>query len=231
MVVTSWNLRRDFVEQITALVDAVENRLLPTFNSIDEDANEVAESRWQEFMASSGTPADDPAAFADAAYDAGISHYILLSSIRQGVLNLAAAGLHHLFEQQMLMLLRRQILKPSEEHDPKLMKLDVLEDRLRAQGIRINHFNSWSKVVELRVLANTIKHAEGGSARRLRRMRPDLFAMPDSASGKRPPLPVSLHLYSPLAGEDLYIQVQDLRAYSEALVGFLNELADAIDEA
>lgn len=229
MVVTPWDIRRDFVAQIAAFAEAVEMRILPAFDGLEAEADRVANESWEEFQSSYGSPDDDPAAAAEMAYDAGLSHYFLLSGIRQGFLNLAATALYHLFEQQMLLLLRRQVLHPREEDDPKLMSFDELRRRLKQYGLDMAGFVTWPKVVELRALANSVKHAEGRAANELRTLRPDLFTMPAMREGTSTEALPYPYLFLPLAGEDLYVQLSDLKTYAEALVDFLNELADGLE--
>jgi hypothetical protein len=45
-------------------------------------------------------------------------------------------------------------------------------------GIDLASLAAWAKIDELRSVANSVKHAEGGSARQLRQVRPDLFQSP-----------------------------------------------------
>lgn len=229
MVVTSWTIRRDFVAQISAFTEAVEIRILPAFDGLEAEADRVANESWEKLQSSYGSPDDDPAAAAEMAHEAGLSHYFLLTGIRQGFLNLAATALYHLFEQQMLLLLRRQVLHPREEDDPKLMSLDELRKRLMQLGLDMAGFVTWAKVVELRALANSVKHAEGRAANELRALRPDLFIMPVMRGGTSTEAVQHPYLFLPLAGEDLYVQLSDLKAYAAALVDFLNDLAAGLE--
>ena len=43
-------------------------------------------------------------------------------------------------------------------------------------GISIEEFRSWNDLEELRLVCNAVKHAEGGSAKALEKIRPDLFS-------------------------------------------------------
>ena len=76
----------------------------------------------------------------------------------------------------------------------------------------LNHFAidlrtliAWSKIDELRLAANAVKHAEGSAAQRLRQVRPELFQhplvrhlMPDMSTSVLP-------VRTPLAGDNLYM--------------------------
>jgi hypothetical protein len=61
----------------------------------------------------------------------------------------------------------RAVLDRQEENDRSLFKMSEFQKRMKAVGIEITTFSSWAKVDELRLLANTVKHAEGDSAHEL----------------------------------------------------------------
>ena len=82
--------RREFAPQLRAIADTLEKRMLPAFEGIESEAEAVSQEAWDAFMSSAGAGDEDPGDFAEAAQDAGISHYMLLYGIRQGMLNLFA---------------------------------------------------------------------------------------------------------------------------------------------
>src|SRR2546427_376563 len=82
----------EFSPQLTAIVEAIERRILPAFHEIDKEAEAVADDTWKKFMSMAGTGEEDPSELAEAAQDAGVSHYMLLNGIRQGIINLFAAA-------------------------------------------------------------------------------------------------------------------------------------------
>ena len=198
-------VRSAFVQQVTSLGDLAVKRLLATFANIADEANAVADETFRRLGAQPGE--GDMGDVAEEAQDAGIDHYHTLSMLEQAVKNLLAAGLYHVFEQQQ---------KVFEE----------LTRRRLGGIIDLSAFPSWGKVDELRLVTNTVKHAEGSSARQLRARRPELFVSPLLAeTGIRPrPEPVK----QPLAGEDLYVREEDLEDYSAALVSLWEEVATAV---
>jgi hypothetical protein len=223
--------KREFSPQLSAIVEALEKRTLPAFDGIEKEAESVSEKTWEEFMSRPATGYEDPADLAEVAQEAGISHYLLLAGIRQGMINLFVAALYHTFEQQVMYFHRKQVLNPREENDPKLFNLHEFQTRLKDLGIDITAFSSWPKIDDLRLVANVVKHGEGDSAQRLRRERPALFENPEIkklglSSGR-----VNPRVFLPLAGEDLYVSLADIKEYRDAVVGFWEELADAMDPA
>jgi len=218
-----------FVDRVAMFVRIVEERLLPAFEGIEDEAEQFRDRRWNEICNSCGSPDSDLGDFAEKVEEDAADYYMALSDTRQAVISMAVASLYHLFEQQTLFLLRREVLDLSEEDDVKLMKIGVLERRLAQHGILLRKFDSWPIINEMRLVCNVIKHAEGGSALELRALRPDLFENPmSSAIGARFTIPVeNARIYLPLLGEDLYPSLDDLKKYGEAIGRFWDELWSA----
>ena len=157
-----------------------------------------------------------------------------MSGVRQGVLNLLAVGLHHLFEQQQLFFLRRELARDDEG----ALRVAELERRLARLGIDCRSFRSADKLYELWKAANAIKHGAGPAAKELAALRPDLFENPVLAkyglrngvlgSGRAAVLASSLS--APLAGDDLYISERDLADWCAAVVDYWEELSTMLDE-
>lgn len=223
--------RHEFSTQLAAIVDALETRILPAFDGVDKEGEAVAKDAWERFMSAPGTGDEEPGDFVEAAEQAGVSHYVLLHGIRQGMLNLFAAALYHAFEQQVMLLFRREILDPQEENDSRLFQMMEFQKRLKGLGIDITEFSSWSKIDELRLVANTVKHAEGDSAQKLHGQRPDLFEHPDLRKQGLSFGTSNPHVFLPLPGEDLYVSLEDIRQYRDALLEFWKELGDAMGRA
>jgi len=213
------------------LVEALENRLLPTLE--DTDIAHEAEAVTDEVAEKlSSMPADenmDMAALAEDPQNAGVSHYVMLMGIRQGLINMFAAALYHTFEQHLLQFHRREVLSPHEESNHSLFKVSALKIRLQEHGIDLESLPSWRKLDELRLVANVVKHAEGDSAEQLRIARPDLFEAPslneldiEVTCGKPT-------IFLPLAGEDLYVGAEDIRSYEKAIASFWDELVATLE--
>lgn len=239
-----------FLTQLSALVENLEKRILPGFEDIEKEAESLSDDMWDKFMSSPGTGEEDPSEFAEIAEQAGVSHYILLKGIRQGILNLFSIALYHAFEQQIMLFFRKEIMSPKEERDSELLnsrdfkelhktgispsshsgmlKVEKFKHRLEEMGIKIEEFLSWLKVKELNLLANTVKHGEGSSAQQLKSLRPDLFKNPDlhelGLSSESNP-----KVFLPLAGEDVYVSLEDIQQYKDALCNFWQELLDAME--
>ena len=180
-------------------------RLLGAFSKIESEADQVAQSAFEAYgrLPGEGEMGD----FAEAAEDEGIAYYQTLAELKQGVTNLLAVGLYHLFEQHHRRI--RTIISSESRSLPELRT-----------------FASWPRVDELRLLANTIKHADGSSAAQLRTIRPDYFIDPiirGSVLAKRQQgraAPVE----NPLGGTDLFVTKDDLDGYRDAVRALWGEI-------
>lgn len=184
--------------QLDALgVDGVA-RLLDAFGNIEAEAQSVAQAAFDAYGQIPGE--GDMADFADSANDEGIEYYRTLSEMKQGVTNLLAVGLYHLYEQ----------------HRDRIKTLVAASGNMFPD---VQQFTSWPKVYELKCLANTVKHGDGDAAAKLRTLRPEYFVDPMLRGSplarmiEQNPRPVT----NPIGGTDLFVDRRDLVAYRDAL--------------
>ena len=207
-------------------VESLGTRLLPTLKEEDitYEAEAVSEDVYEQ-LGSMPAPADggELAEIADIAHDAGLNHYLMLSGIRQGLINMFAVGLYHLFEQQLLQFHRRELLEISEEEDEKLWNVPTAITRLESKGFEAERLACWPTIDELRLVANTVKHADGASAKQLRQRQPRYFQSPAAAEFGIEA--TKSQLFRPLGGEDLFLAVNDIQIYHAAIVEFWTSLA------
>lgn len=162
-----------FRKQITVLREVIAERLLPTFTSIENEADAISDDTWERLGAAGG-PDSDPASDAELAEDAGLTHYLSMVDARQGLLNLFAVALHHLFEQQQLTVLRQELIPRGEDITERTLKVEEFVKRLEDSDIDVTTFVSWLELKELRHVANAVKHADGWSADWLRNHCPEI---------------------------------------------------------
>ncbi|MCY3820708.1 MAG: hypothetical protein OXH52_15335 [Gammaproteobacteria bacterium] len=210
-------------------------KVATAFGGIAEEAERAAEA---EFERLGSMPADDWVDMGDVAewaQDHGILYYETMSGVRQGVLNLLAVGLHHLFEQQQLIFLRRELARDEK----RALSVGELERRLARLGVDCRSFRSAGKLYELRKAANAIKHGAGPAAKELAALRPDLFEDPVLANhglakrgvaGSDRVAMLAASLSEPLAGEDLYVSERDLAEWCTAVVDYWKELSTILDD-
>lgn len=206
-------------------------RLLPTFDTFGVEALKHGEECFRG-KAAGLDPLDSDqyeaaAYFADKAMDETFAFADMLVAMYFASVGLYSVGLFHLFEQHFTDL-PLEIL--GAHTYSKEIKLKEVRNWLKADvSIDVTAFTSWSTIDELRIVANTIKHAEGGSATILRSRRPDLFVHPAEREGSiSPATPFKSRIRKPLFGEDLYLTTDDFSRYSEGVISFWFELADAM---
>lgn len=160
---------------------------------------------------------------AEFAFDVGLSFYQNITAMYQGTLNLFAAGLFHVIEQQLADLTRDGAIGIAGS-DTKLEKVTGwYKLHFRTD---LTQFPSWSLIHEVRLVANTTKHAEGSAAKQLRTIHPELFQSPllRKLNPKTPVCHTPLHL--PLGGDGLYVTEDDFRRYHKAAVELFDWLVE-----
>jgi hypothetical protein len=226
-------VRQRTIRPILAYREYIFRDVLPHFKDLDRRSEQIGNEYYDRAVSQ---PADedfdgDLSGFAEDAHDHALGWYEMMRSLRQTMLNLLAAGLFHLAEQQLTALSQDAGFNGRRPIDSRLevvakWYLNMLRLDLRALA-------DWNLIHELRLVANTAKHAEGGSSADLRTLRPDLFADPTLAglfenTGFRDFL-VSRPVSAPLAGEDLFVTEAALDLYAVGVERFFREIADHLD--
>ena len=156
------------------------SRVLPAFDGINEEAHALERRRYKELI--SGVHVADEhdmwdagEAMADLAFNEAMDHAVLLESMRFATLNLYSAALYHLTEQHLIDLVLR-IHNNDQRHNRRPEEaIAWFKDAL---GLDLSTLSSWPVIEQLRLVANVVKHGEGDSAGKLRKIRPDLFVYP-----------------------------------------------------
>jgi hypothetical protein len=198
--------------------------------TIDQRAERVADEYYNRI---GSQPVDeyveiDMADVAEAAQEHSYDWWEMMTSLRQTTLNLLAAGLFHLVEQQLATLSRDGLFdEPVSD-----TKLSVVVAWYREQvGIEVTGLPSWEVIDELRLVANTVKHGEGGSARDLRALRPEMFTNPaftalyEDAGMDLDERVRRTTISAPLSGDDFFVTEEALQAYAERAEAFFSEIA------
>jgi hypothetical protein len=217
----AYYIRATYLDQLSTFRDVALNHVLPSMPDIVIDK---AFTEAGEHLSSSSDSECDPGDVADRALDQAIDKYVMRMWVRQGVSNLLAVGLHHLVEQQMLHLLRRELLLPLEENQHELFEAKNFYDRSCSAGICPGEIADWKFLKELKLVANAVKHAEGSSAVRLRGLRPELFQKENILDAHYTrTVVVDSNLYQPLFGEGLFVKESDVEFYIRAAENFWRE--------
>ena len=224
-------LRDQFVRSIRAFERAAIDRVLPAFSGLEAEAEAITNAEYERLGRLPANDARDMADAAEQAQDAGLAHYEEATDTRQALLNLFAAALFHLVEQQLLFFHRRQVLRPREENDIALFGRKTMQVRLAEAGVDLDEISHRTGLTELELVANVVKHGDGRSAETLREMKsvvlvPELFRDESGRLGQ----PVG-RIVAPLAGDGIYVSSDDLQRYANIAVRFWEEMAEAVGAA
>lgn len=162
-------------------------------------------------------------AMADIAFNEAMDHAVLLGSMRFATLNLFAAALYHMTEQLLIDLVLR-IHNNDKRHNRR--PIEAIAWFKNTLGLDFTSLSSWPLIDELRLVANVVKHGEGGSATELRKRRPDLFVYP-TLRGQVDPIE-TLRVEATLFGQDFFVTKEEFEAYHKGSVAFWTELAEAL---
>lgn len=219
--------RTVFTPQVDAFANALSRRVLPSFDNLDEEGRRIEEEEYQRLCALSGYGAEpDLASLAERARDVAITYYVTMHEIVQGIVNLFAVGLWHLFEQQLAHFARHAL---PYTWDPPNPPFGDVQGALREMTLDVTRLLSYPRVEELRWLANCVKHGDGTSCTQLRARRPELFA-PSGTTDLLPSPPFAdLPVIAPLGGEDLYLTTEGFKGYTDAVKAFWSELASELE--
>lgn len=221
-------LRNAFIPTIDAFRSTLAQRLLDSFSGIENDAETFAD---EEYARLGGTPSDGSVDLGDIAEKAlgnAIIYYQTLYGLRQGFLNLLAAGLYHLFEQQ-----QQAFISGQAPHQRSTRFCAFLRDH----GVDCATFSCADKIRELRLVANVAKHGAGCSARTLATLRSDLFEPREveisPSTGRRSNLQHAITAattsMSPISGDDLYVSAYDLAVWCDSVKTFWAEFAENLE--
>ena len=227
------HLRTVHVQAIEVYRTGALERILPVFAGIAEEADAAARAEFERLGAMPADPDGfvDMGDLAEQAQGHGEALYDTMRRLGQGVLNLLAVGLHHLFEQQQVSFFQQALATEENER----FERRKLEERLAEQGIDAKSFGCAAKVHELRIAANAIKHGAGPAATQLAGLRPDLFQDPILAkvgwprTNKERAQERAAALVAPLAGDDLYVTEDDLTSWCDATKEYWLQVATSLE--
>jgi hypothetical protein len=226
----AWQFGTFAVPCFRAYRDHILTDVLSGYANMDEYARRVADEAYRQMGArfAGEDYCGDPGDAAEAASEQGQVYYEMMAGMRQATINLHAAGLFHLLEQQLGNLIH--CVRNSEHPDnageePKSNIHAYAKWYRRYLGLDLEKLVEWPKIDELRLVANAVKHAKGDSEAELRVKRPDLFQHPIRAEmGLSGVATREEPLRLPLAGDGLFITEAVFNEYATAVYDFVLEI-------
>lgn len=205
-------------EELSIVLDYY-NKTKDYFSNIEEESKEYGNKLFREYP---GGEDSDIASVAEWAQEESVEMYLSLLTMKSNHLLMTISLLYHTWEQQLIRFTINEL-----SHDltfiKKVLEFKEVQTIFRLHGINIPDTISWAKIRELKFLTNTIKHGDGESADKLRKIRSDFFRsdpFDDSFDT------LELHGAVLLNGYTLRVTENDLEAYVSAVISFWDEMPE-----
>jgi len=217
--------RQSLIKGHLFYVEQARKRLLAQFDDIEAEADRASEEWLEERGQHFDPDRHDPGDFYEAAHDAGIEFYGLLSDMRERTRLSVVAGIFHEWDKQLRDWLVGEIRHwhQGESVRSKIWSADFgqIADLLVSFGWDIRSTNYFPTLDACRLVVNVYKHGDGKSLDELRRAFPEYLANPfDDVSD-------AMHL------DHSHLKVSDeqLQAFSDAIVSFWQHVPENVRES
>lgn len=199
-------------QELSFLVDYY-NKTKVQFDNIEQEAREYAESLSRKVYIDEDTDIADVIAWIS---ELEIKFYEKLLRMKSNHFLTVIFQLYQTWEQQIV---KFTIKEMRHYFDVPSLEYDEVQKIFKLHGVDITKTKAWPKLRELKLLANTIKHGEGASASKLRKIRPDFFVVHGVDI---------LKLRGSILLEEISLQVKesDFFEYVEATIAFWDEMPE-----
>jgi hypothetical protein len=207
-------------------VEQARKRLLSQFEDMETEADRAAEDWLQQSSSRFDPDRHDPGDFYEAANDAGIEFYTLLSEMRDQTRLSVVAGMFHEWEKQLRDWLVREIQgwHHGDAAATKLWSADFpqIAELLESLGWPISNAAYFQSLDACRLVVNVYKHGNGKSLEDLRAKHPEFLHDPFSGVGGG--------FLGVKYRDHTYLKVSDaqFQAFSDAIVSFWQEVPENI---
>lgn len=127
------------------------------------------------------------------------------------------SGLVHTWEQQLIRF-HKDILLEDKNFN---LKFEDIKQSFKRNLYDFEDFESYNTISELRLVVNTIKHGEGFSSDKLRKICPKYFKIPNELGYTNDRLSFKK---TTLLEETLFITDEDFKRYFKSLISFWDEM-------
>lgn len=216
-------LKESYIKDIKQIHELFCDKIYPVFLDAEKEAEDYSNNKWDEIMSMPGDENSDPSDYADCVQEAGIERYFLIDLMHYRSLSMWISCICQIWEQQIFSFIVNELEKEGIRPEKKEINKGFLfsKEVFKEFQIIFEDLKCWPTIQELRWLVNVIKHAEGDSEEKLRKIRPDYFDK--SGFGSQD----SLSLYhTSLLEKTLNITLDDFNRYYEGLIAFWDELPE-----
>lgn len=226
-------LREIFQKPYDYYVEVYFDKIAVVFNDLEEEANEMAQSHYEELGKNSDPDRHDYEDFADTAFEKGLEYFEAVSLVRYNNQLMWIATMYQFWEQQVRKFLFDEIKQSGitllnkkgreiEFSSFCTRGINDIKEQFLSFGQNLEQMLCWETLDELRLLANVIKHGEGGSAIELEVLRPDYFISEATDNNL-----MKVHR-TVLNEQVLNVKDTDFIKYKEALQSFWRELPERL---
>lgn len=220
-------LRKKYIRDLKQIKELFLERIQPIFADAEKEATVYQNQLWDNLMNQPCYDEEsiiDPSDFVETVQDASFEKYELLSLMHYRNISMWISCMCQVWEQQLFSFIYHEALSEGFEYTKSDLKRGFAfsKDIFEWHQQSLETLDCWPKIKELRALVNVIKHSEGESEQKLRKIRPDYFVQ-DIGIDKYDLL--SLY-HSTLLEATLQIKEKDFVDYYNALIEFWNELPE-----
>lgn len=206
-------------------VEQAFNRLLSQFGNIEAEADKAAEDWLDQRSVYFDPDRHDPGDFYEAANDAGIEFYQLLSDMRDRTQLSVVAGMYHEWDKQFRKWLIEEMRHwhRGEQVTAKMWSVDVgkIFDLLASFGWNIRSKEYFQKLDACRLVVNVFKHGDGSSLDELKEKYPAYLSNPLENLGDYDDMEWLDHT-------NLSVSNEQIQQFSEAIIDFWKDVPDEI---
>lgn len=221
------HLRDKFINDLIQIKELFFERIEPIFSNAEKEADDYQNKVWNDIMNKPCYGEDDyfdPGDYVDTVQQAGFDKFEILSLMQYRNIGMWISCMCQVWEQQLFSFVINEAVHEGIKYEDKdLIKGFIFSKEVFAwHNVIFEKLNCWSKIKELRLLVNVLKHSEGESEKKLRVLRPDYFIQKTSSGDYD-----LLSLYhSTLLEATLQISNEDFIEYFKALETFWRELPE-----
>ncbi|MCL2865811.1 MAG: hypothetical protein FWE25_09755 [Lachnospiraceae bacterium] len=211
--------REGFKSDLSNIKELFFERVYPPFSKAELEAEQLRDEMWNDInckTVSDENVSFDPSEFIDFIQEQAYSKYEILNLMRYRTLGMWISCMCQVWEQQLYTFIVQEERHMGSKFLDSVKKrgFGFVKDVFELHGQNLDNMKSWKKLNELRLLVNVIKHSEGDSEKKLRKLRPDYFQYNDGVDN----IDLLKLFNSTLLETTLQINEKDFIDYFDALI-------------
>ncbi|WP_425073274.1 hypothetical protein [Sagittula sp. S175] len=220
-----WGSRRQsLIDGHQFYVEQARNRLLNQFGNMEADADQASKDWLKKASRDFDPDRHDEGVIYDAAEQAGVDFYQLLSDMRDQTYLSVVAGMYHGWDKQLRSWLAGEVHHwySGSAASQKIWSINAekIEDLLQSQGWGFSSKPYHRLLDACRLIVNVYKHGEGGSFEDLKMRYPEY--LPGTNHGVTSNSPAASYLDH----TDMKVSDAQLQSLSDAIVAFWRDVPE-----